>query len=156
MSDTLNPHTSNTAQVDRYGAGSARPIQPYRANVLHATAMSAPTAPNQCVVAGRARQVEFIVVPPPGVTAYTAHVGRWVRDVTWAKVTALPSPPADGELHDPLDDSVEIDSVSVSSGIPVSIVINTHTDPVWVFVDTLTGSANANTGFRFFWRALDA
>jgi hypothetical protein len=51
----------------------------WRFDRMVTAAEAAPTSPLQCIVESQARNIQWLVVPPPGVTDYDLVVGRWVQ-----------------------------------------------------------------------------
>lgn len=145
----LNPHTSNTAQVDRYGQESSSGLAPFNVG-SHTTNMSEPANPEVCHTPGREREVEFIVVPPAGVTGYTVRWGRWLRDKSFVRQP----PAAVGELGYPLNNWLEDGNAAHTDVLPKSIRMETRSDPCSVYVDAIAGTPTGDQVFRFFIRRL--
>ena len=106
--------------------------QPYRGGQAHLIAMSVPDAEAKCVHLQRSTRVEFIVKSPSGPTAYTIHYGRWVTGRSGNEDVAA------NRLDGWLEDGTRA-VTGATAGELFAVQFETHTDPVGIYIDTLTG-----------------
>lgn len=117
-----NPATAEGINSERGGIELARPWRPWNyTEGWYLADMAAPTTWRQCVVPGRAPNVEFLVLPPAGVTQYTVVVGRWVV------------------VGKPVDESMWVETEQHVCNGPSIIPVKANTDPVSAYVVGIQG-----------------
>jgi hypothetical protein len=120
--DPTAPDGQSGLQVDRFGAVGAGG---WKFAKFVTGAELAPTSRLQCIVQSQHRNVEWLVLPPPGVTDYDVLVGRWIQGAIGPLVVDKFIP--DGDHNANLTN-------------PLLITQKIERDPFVLIIDSVTGA----------------
>jgi hypothetical protein len=128
-----NPATAEGLNVERNGPVLARPWKSYLYKSGWYTAdMSAPTDWRQLIVPETYAAIEFLVIPPAGVTSYTVVEGRWVV------------------VGKPVDESLWVETEQHVCNGPTIIRVEANTDPAGIYLKGIQGDTTG--GIKLAWR----
>jgi len=119
-----NKATAEGVNSQRGGFNLARPWKAYHYRSGWVVAdMTAPASFRECIIPGTFDAVEFLVIPPAGVTQFSVIEGRWIV------------------VDKPVDETIWVETEQHTCNGPTIIRVLAETDPVAVYITGIQGDA---------------